>query len=76
VGEKILPEKTLIVFDEIQVCETALTSLKYFFEEVPEYCVASAGSLLGVAINRNQYSFPVGKVETVELFPMDFEEFL
>lgn len=75
-GEKIIPEKSLIILDEIQSCEKALTSLKYFCEEVPEYYVAAAGSLLGVAINRKQYSFPVGKVETMELFPMDFEEFL
>ncbi len=75
-GEKIVPEETLIILDEIQACEKALTSLKYFCEEAPEYHIAAAGSLLGVAINRNQYSFPVGKVETIELFPMDFEEFL
>lgn len=75
-GEKIIPQETLIILDEIQACEKALTSLKYFYEEVPEYHIAAAGSLLGVAINRNEYSFPVGKVETVELFPMDFEEFL
>ena len=75
-GEKIIPEETLIILDEIQSCEKALTSLKYFCEETPEYHITAAGSLLGVAINRNQYSFPVGKVETIELFPMDFEEFL
>lgn len=75
-GEKIVPEETFIILDEIQACEKALTSLKYFCEEAPEYHIAAAGSLLGVAINRNQYSFPVGKVETIELFPMDFEEFL
>lgn len=75
-GEKIIPDKSFIILDEIQSCEKALTALKYFCEEVPEYYVAAAGSLLGVAINRNQYSFPVGKVETVELCPMDFEEFL
>ena len=75
-GERIIPEETLIILDEIQSCEKALTSLKYFCEETPEYHITAAGSLLGVAINRNQYSFPVGKVETIELFPMDFEEFL
>ena len=75
-GEKIIPQETLIILDEIQACEKALTSLKYFYEEMPEYHIAAAGSLLGVAINRNEYSFPVGKVETMELFPMDFEEFL
>ncbi len=74
--EKIIPGETLIILDEIQACEKALTALKYFCEETPEYHIAAAGSLLGVAINRNQYSFPVGKVETMELFPMNFEEFL
>lgn len=75
-GEKIIPGETLIILDEIQCCEKALTSLKYFCEEAYQYHVAAAGSLLGVAINRSQYSYPVGKVETMELFPMDFEEFL
>ena len=75
-GEKILPEKTLLILDEIQACERALTSLKYFREEAPEYTVIAAGSLLGVAINREKFSFPVGNVETITLFPMDFEEFL
>ncbi|MEG1822946.1 MAG: ATP-binding protein [Clostridiales bacterium] len=76
VNEKIIPGETLIVFDEIQSCERALTSLKYFCEETPEYHIAAAGSLLGVAINRKNYSFPVGKVETLTLYPLDFEEFL
>lgn len=75
-GERILPGKTLIIFDEIQSNERALTALKYFYEETPEYHIACAGSLLGVAINRNKYSFPVGKVETMNLYPLDFEEFL
>lgn len=72
----ILPEKTLIILDEIQSCERALTSLKYFYEQLPEYHIAGAGSLLGIAVNRIKYSFPVGKVQTLTLFPMDFEEFL
>ncbi|MDR3122042.1 MAG: ATP-binding protein [Clostridiales bacterium] len=72
----ITPGETLIIFDEVQSCERALTSLKYFCENAPEYHVAAAGSLLGVAINRKQYSFPVGKVESVTLYPLDFEEFL
>ena len=72
----ILPEKTLIFFDEIQNCEKALTSLKYFYESANEYHIIAAGSLLGVAINRENHSFPVGKVETITLKPMDFEEFL
>ncbi|MEG0998545.1 MAG: ATP-binding protein [Clostridiales bacterium] len=76
VNKKIIPGETLIVFDEIQSCERALTSLKYFCEETPEYHIAAAGSLLGVAINRENYSFPVGKVETLTLYPLDFEEFL
>lgn len=75
-GEKIIPGETLIIFDEIQSCERALTSLKYFCEEMPELHVAAAGSLLGVAINRQHYSFPVGKVETITLHPLDFEEYL
>ena len=76
VQEKIIPGKTLLVLDEIQACERALTALKYFCEEAPEYHVAAAGSLLGVAIHREKYSFPVGKVETHTLFPFDFEEYL
>jgi len=75
-GKKIEAGKTLIILDEIQSCERALTSLKYFCEEASEYHIAAAGSLLGVAINRERYSFPVGKVETMSLYPLDFEEFL
>lgn len=76
VNDVITPGKTLIIFDEIQSCERALTSLKYFCELAPEYHIAAAGSLLGVAIHREQYSFPVGKVESMTLYPLDFEEFL
>jgi len=76
VNEVITPGETLIIFDEVQSSERALTSLKYFCEFAPEYHVAAAGSLLGVAINREHYSFPVGKVESVTLYPFDFEEFL
>lgn len=75
-GQTIFKEGTLIIFDEIQACERALTSLKYFCEEAPEYHVISAGSLLGVALNREKYSFPVGKVDMINLYPLDFEEFL
>lgn len=75
-GEAIIPESTLIIFDEIQSCERALTALKYFCEETPEYHIAAAGSLLGVAIHRERYSFPVGKVDTITLHPFTFEEFL
>jgi len=75
-SQRIIPGKTLIIFDEIQACERALTSLKYFCEQAPEYHVIAAGSLLGIAINREKYSFPVGKVDEMLMFPMDFEEFL
>lgn len=75
-GGKIIPEETLIIFDEIQACERALTALKYFCEETPEYHIVAAGSLLGVAINRQNYSFPVGKIKTITLYPFDFEEYL
>ena len=76
VNERIIPEDTLIILDEIQSCERALTSLKYFNEKTPEYHIACAGSLLGVAVNRDTYSFPVGNVDSLTLFPFDFEEFL
>lgn len=75
-GKTIVPEKTLLFFDEIQASELALTSLKYFNENANEYHIIAAGSLLGVAVNRNQYSFPVGKVEKINMYPLDFEEFL
>lgn len=75
-GQRIVPGKTLIVIDEVQVCEEALTSLKYFCEDAPQYHVAAAGSLLGVAINRDSWSFPVGKAEVLDMAPLDFEEYL
>ena len=74
--QKIVPGNTLIVFDEIQYCERALTSLKYFCENTPEYHIIAAGSLLGVALNREKYSFPVGKVDLLHMYPLDMEEFL
>lgn len=74
--ETIIKERTLIVFDEVQLCERALTSLKYFCENAPDYHIIVAGSLLGVAVNREQFSFPVGKVDIKTLYPMDLEEFL
>lgn len=74
--QKIVQGKTLIFFDEVQSCERALTSLKYFCESAPEYHVIAAGSLLGVALNRDKFSFPVGKVDLFHLYPMDLEEFL
>ena len=75
-GVTIDPETTLIFFDEIQACPRALTSLKYFYERAPEYHVIAAGSLLGVALGREEYSYPVGKVDSLELYPLDFEESL
>ena len=75
-GQTITRGNTLIVFDEIQLCERAVTSLKYFCEEAPEYHVIAAGSLLGVAVNRDKYAFPVGKVDRYTMYPMDMEEFL
>jgi len=76
VNEKIVPGETLLILDEIQSCERALLSLKVFCEEAPEYHIVAAGSLLGVAINREKYSYPVGKVNELSLYPLDFEEFL
>lgn len=75
-GQTIVTEKTLIVFDEVQLCERALTSLKYFCEDAPDYHIIVAGSLLSVAVNRQSFSFPVGKVDMKTLYPMDMEEFL
>lgn len=75
-GQTIVKGQTLIVFDEVQLCERALTSLKYFCEDAPEYHIIVAGSLLGVAVNREQFSFPVGKVDIKTMYPMDMEEFL
>lgn len=75
-GKTIAPEKTLIFFDEIQACEQALTSLKYFNEDASEFHIIAAGSLLGVVVNRSQYSYPVGKIEKINMYPLDFEEFL
>lgn len=69
-------ENTLIFFDEIQRNTRALTSLKYFCEEAPEYYIIGAGSLLGVHINKKDFSFPVGKVDFLTIYPMSFEEFL
>lgn len=75
-GQTIVREKTLIIFDEVQLCERALTSLKYFCEDAPEYHIIVAGSLLGVAVNRAKFSFPVGKADMVTMYPMDMEEFM
>ena len=74
-GVKIEPENTLLFFDEIQECNEALNTLKYFYENHPEYYVCCAGSLLGVALSRGN-SFPVGKVDFCTMYPLTFEEFL
>ena len=73
---KIIPGKTLLFFDEIQECPRAITSLKYFCENMGELHLVCAGSLLGVAIKTQQISFPVGKVNRMQLFPMSFKEFV
>lgn len=75
-GQTIVRERTLIVFDEVQLCERALTSLKYFYENAPGYHIIALGSLLGVAVNRANFSFPVGKVDMKTMYPMDIEEFM
>ncbi len=71
----ILPQKTLVIFDEIQTCPRALTSLKYFCEERPDLAIVAAGSLLGVGMHEGS-GFPVGKVDTIDIYPMSFSEFL
>ena len=73
-GVEILPEKTLIVLDEIQEAPPALTSLKYFCENASEYHIAVAGSLLGIGLHEGT-GFPVGKVDEIKLYPLSFEEF-
>ena len=75
-GEKIIKKETLIFFDEIQASEKALTSLKYFYENEPEYHIIAAGSLLGTAVNRKNFSFPVGKIDMITMYSLDFEEYL
>lgn len=74
-GQKILPEKTLVIFDEVQDCPKVINSLKYFCENAPQYHVACAGSLLGIALAKPS-SFPVGKVNFMQINPMSFSEFL
>jgi uncharacterized protein len=72
---KINPTNTLLIFDEIQEAEKGLTVLKYFYEKAPEYYIITAGSLLGISLQKNN-SFPVGKVDFLKLHPLTFEEFL
>ena len=94
-NERIVPQETLVILDEIQDCKRALLALKYFQEDYPQYDIVAAGSLLGVAVNQGnqpdeedeagktqqqqeeeEFSYPVGKVDELRLYPMDFEEFL
>ena len=75
IGRKINPENSLILFDEIQEVPEAITSLKYFCEEAPEYHLIAAGSLLGVSVGKSK-SFPVGKVNFMTMYPMTFHEYL
>lgn len=74
-GRKINPENTLLIFDEVQEIPRALTALKYFNENAPQYHIVCAGSLLGIALHHGT-SFPVGKVDFLKLHPLSFKEFL
>lgn len=74
-GKKINPDNTLLIFDEVQEVPRALTSLKYFYENAPQYHIICAGSLLGIALHEGT-SFPVGKVDFLKLYPLSFREFL
>lgn len=74
--QPIVPGKTLMIFDEIQECEEALNSLKYFCEDAPQYHIIAAGSLLGVAVKNRKMTVPVGKVQVMKMYPVTFKEFL
>ncbi len=74
-GQKIVPEKTLIIFDEVQNCPKVINAMKYFCENAPQYHIACAGSLLDIALAKPA-SFPVGKVSFMQMDPMTFTEFL
>ena len=74
-GRKINPDRTLLIFDEVQEVPRALSSLKYFYENAPQYHIICAGSLLGIALHQGT-SFPVGKVDFLNLYPLSFKEFL
>ncbi|MDE6377487.1 MAG: ATP-binding protein, partial [Duncaniella sp.] len=76
VTDPIIPGETLIIFDEIQECEEALNSLKYFCEDAPQYHLMAAGSLLGVAVKKRRMTVPVGKVDVMRMYPISFREFL
>ena len=75
-GKEIVPGRTLVILDEIQDCPRAISALKYFAENMPELHIIAAGSLLGVALREEGISFPVGKVDRLEMYPMSFEEFV
>lgn len=75
IGHKIDPDNALLIFDEVQEVPRALTSLKYFYEDAPQYHIVCAGSLLGIALHQGT-SFPVGKVDFLKLYPLSFREFL
>lgn len=75
-GKEIIPGKTLVIFDEIQACPNAITALKYFCENKRKLHIICAGSLLGVSVKRDQISFPVGKVDRLQMYPLTFSEFL
>lgn len=74
-GHRIVPQETLVIFDEVQLCPRALNSLKYFCEDAPEYSIAAAGSLIGLAVAKEE-GFPVGKVDIKEMTPCSFKEYL
>ena len=75
IGHKIDPNNSLLIFDEVQEVPRALSSLKYFYEDAPQYHIICAGSLLGIALHQGT-SFPVGKVDFLKLYPLSFKEFL
>jgi len=74
--KEILPNQSLIIFDEVQACPQAIISLKYFKKKANEYHIIATGSLLGLSVNRNESSFPVGKVDIITMYPMSFDEFI
>lgn len=74
-GKKFVPDNTLLIFDEVQEVPRAISSLKYFYENAPEYHIVCAGSMLGIALHEGT-SFPVGKVDFLKLYPLSFREFL
>ena len=75
-NKTINPGKTLLILDEIQMAPKAITALKYFYEDIPELYIIGVGSLLGVSIRNDETSFPIGKIDRMQLYPMNFREFL